>query len=56
MKMQCRNDSVAMVNIIVPNVMSFLTDSDDSNMVVDDYGDEDYGDEDWHSVDEYLDY
>jgi hypothetical protein len=56
MKMQCRNDSVAMVNIIVPNVMSFLTDSDDSNMVVDDYGDEDYGDEDWHSEDEYLDY
>jgi hypothetical protein len=28
MKMQCRADSVSMVNIIVPNVMSFLTDGE----------------------------
>ena len=28
-KMRCRTDSVTMVNIIVPNVMSFLTDGDD---------------------------
>jgi hypothetical protein len=29
MKMQCRHDSISMVSIIVPNVMSFLTDGDD---------------------------
>ncbi len=29
MTMQCRTDSVTMETIIVPNVMSFLTDGDD---------------------------
>jgi hypothetical protein len=29
MKMQCRHDSIRMVSIIVPHVMSFLTDGDD---------------------------
>jgi hypothetical protein len=46
MKMRCRTESVTMVNIIVPNVVSFLTDFDDSDCVVFDYWiDEDDGDE-----------
>ena len=39
MKMQCRTDSLMKVTIIVPNVLSFLTDGDDGSDVVD--GDED---------------
>ncbi len=39
MKMQCRTDSLQKVTIIVPNVLSFLTDGDDGSDVVD--GDED---------------
>ena len=35
MKIQCRTDSLTMVNITVPNVMSFLADRNDSNCVVD---------------------
>ena len=31
MKMRCRTDSVTMVAIIVPNVLSFLTDGDDGD-------------------------
>ncbi len=46
MKMQCRTDSVTMVNIIVPNVMSFLTDGDDTNYMDDDWSDEDECDDD----------
>ncbi len=29
MKMQCRTDSIGMISIIVPNVMTFLTDGND---------------------------
>jgi hypothetical protein len=36
MKMRCRTESFTMINIIVPNVMYFLTDANDSNNVVDD--------------------
>ena len=46
MKMQCRTDSVTMVNIIVSNVMSFLTDGDDSHCVFDVLRDEDDDDDD----------
>jgi hypothetical protein len=35
-----------MVNIIVPNVMSFLTDGDDTNYMDDDWSDEDECDDD----------
>ena len=35
MKMQCRADSIRMVNIVVPNVMTFLTDGDDHDCVID---------------------
>jgi hypothetical protein len=31
MKMRLRTDSITMVSIIVPNVLSFLTDDDGSN-------------------------
>jgi hypothetical protein len=41
MKMECRIDSLSMVEIIVPNVLSFLTDGDGGNNLVD--GDEDDG-------------
>ncbi len=34
MKMQCRTNSLTMVAIIVSNVLSFLTDSDDGNNIV----------------------
>jgi hypothetical protein len=37
--MQCRADSLTMVTIIVPNVLSFLTDGDDGNGVDVGYGD-----------------
>ena len=50
-KMGRRTDSISMVKIIVPNVMSFLTDCDDSNCVVGDLSDEededDEEDSDW---------
>jgi hypothetical protein len=36
--MQCRADPLAMVTIIVPNVLSFLTDSNDVNDVNVGYG------------------
>ena len=57
MKMRCRTESVTMVNIIVPNVVSFLTDLDDSNCAVDEWSDEDDGDEedddgDWSNEDD----
>jgi hypothetical protein len=35
MKMKCRTGSLSMVVNIVPNVLSFLTDGNDSNDVVD---------------------
>ena len=41
LKMECRSDSVAMVIIIVPNVLSFLTDDNDG-----DYGDNGINDND----------
>lgn len=39
--MECRSDSVTMVIIIVPNVLSFLTDDNDG-----DYGDNGINDND----------
>jgi hypothetical protein len=46
--MQCRTDSVIMVTIIVPNVLSFLTDDDGGNDVVygENYDEGDEGDDD----------
>jgi hypothetical protein len=35
MKMECRIDSLSIVEIIVTNVLSFLTDGDDGNNLVD---------------------
>ena len=55
MKMQCRTDSITMVNVIVTNVMSFVTDTNDSNCVVDGWGDEDADDEDNESYYPYHD-
>jgi hypothetical protein len=56
MKMQCRTDSIRMVNIIVPNVMTFLTDSDDRDCVIDDLseneGEDEANDEDNNLSDE----
>jgi hypothetical protein len=62
MKIQCRADSIRMVNIIVPNVLSFLTDGDDHDCVIDNLSenededevdDEDnWGDEDDDSEDD----
>jgi hypothetical protein len=53
-KMHCRTDSISMVNIIVPNVMAFLTDGDDCDCVIDDLseesgedGEEDDDDSNW---------
>ena len=43
MKMGCRIDSLSMVDIIVPNVLSFLRGDDDGD---DDDSDEDDGDGD----------
>jgi hypothetical protein len=34
MKIEFRTDSLSMVDIIIPNVLSFLTDGDDRNDVV----------------------
>lgn len=44
MEVECRSYSLAMVNIIVPNVMSFLTDDNGSNCVVDEWSAGDDGD------------
>ena len=44
-KMQCRTDSVSIVHIIVPCVMSLLTDGDYSAWLVDDWNNEDGEDE-----------
>ena len=59
MKMQFDSDSVTMVNIIVPVVMSFLTDVNNSNCVIDDLieeeSEEDEDDDDhdsWSDEDE----
>ncbi len=48
MMMQCRTDCVMMVTIIVPNVLSFLTDDYGGNDVVygDNYDEGDEGDDD----------
>jgi hypothetical protein len=40
MKMQCHSDSVTMVIIFVPVVMSFLTDVNNSDCVIDDLNEE----------------
>ena len=45
MKMQCRTDSNRKVNIIVPNVMSFLTNGDDCDCVINDMSDKEGEDE-----------
>ncbi len=48
MKMACRIDSLSMVDIIVPNVLSFLHgDANDGDDGDDDDGDDDYNYEDW---------
>ena len=61
MKMQCRFDSITMVNIIVLVVMSFLTDVNNSNCVIDDLieeeseedeDDDDDDDDSWSDEDE----
>ena len=59
MKMQCRFDSITMVNIIVPVVMSFLTDVNNSICVIDDLIEEeseededDNEDDSWSDEDE----
>jgi hypothetical protein len=44
--MQCCTDSVTMVNTIVPNVTSYLTDGDDTTCLVHDWSDEDECDDD----------
>jgi hypothetical protein len=45
-KMECRTDSLSMVGIIVPNILTFLTDGDDGNHGVDcDNNDNDDGDD-----------
>ncbi len=48
MKLQCRTDSVMMVIIIIPNVLSFLTDDNGGNYVVycDNYNEGNEGDDD----------
>ena len=53
--MQCRIDSVTMISIIIPNVLSFLTDGDDGNDVFDSDewdGDGNHGDQDESSDEE----
>lgn len=40
MRTQCRTDSIRMVNIIVPNVMTFITNGDDRDCVIDDLSEE----------------
>jgi hypothetical protein len=49
MKMRCRTDSVIMVTIIVPNVLSFLTDGNDCDDTFDsndENNDDNHGDDD----------
>jgi cobalamin biosynthesis protein CobT len=46
MKMGCRIDSLSMVDIIIPNVLSFLHGGDDEYNDDDDDDDEDNGDSD----------
>ena len=53
MKIECRTDSLSMVVIIVSNVLSFLTDGDDGNDVVD--TDEDDGNSDMDDSDDEND-
>ena len=45
MKMQCRTDSISMVNIIVPNVMTFLTNGNDQDCMIDDLSEGEVEDE-----------
>jgi hypothetical protein len=57
MKMRCRTDSILMIKIIVPNVMSFVTDCDNSNSVANDWSDKDdeddyCNDDDWSADDD----
>lgn len=53
LKMLCRTDSLTMVNIIVPNVFSFLNDGNNDNVVVG--WDEDYSWMEWDGDDESSD-
>lgn len=50
MNMQWGTDSVTMVHTTVPNVMSYLTDGDDTTCLDDDLSDEDECDDDQDNV------
>jgi hypothetical protein len=56
MKMECRIDSLCMVVIIVPCVLSFLTDDSEVDNLVDGDDDDDSDGSDWDDIDrdDYL--
>ncbi len=55
MKMECRIDSLSMVVIIVPYVLSFVTDDSEVDDVVDGDDDDDSDGSDWDNDDDDSD-
>jgi hypothetical protein len=55
MKMECRIDSLSMVIIIVPYVLSFVTDDSEVDNVVDGDNDDDGNGSDWDKDDDDSD-
>ncbi len=55
MKMECRIDSLLMVIIIVPYVLSFVTDDSEVDDVVDGDNDDDIDSSDWDNDDDDSD-